>query len=543
MKKTIILFITTIFILFSYNIIVAEDPSNVLPHAFEGYVIDDEGELVPDGTVVSAKINDVFYNTTTKNGLYGSPAGDQFFVVGSADDHENTVIYFYMNGTQTEQTAIFTSGWVNINYDLYFNLSLDTTYPVISSVATSSITSHQAAVSWITDKPSNSVVNYGTTISLGDTKQDSTFLYNHNVIITDLQPGTTYYYEVISYDFSGHMTRDDNSGNYFSFTTSAESPPYNPPGGPPGFPPDIIVDDNSNPIADANGPYYSLIDQTIYFDGSKSEDVDGDIVEYTWNLGDGTEISTENILVTHMYSAIGNYTVTLTVTDDGGATNSTSTFAYISIYDSDGDGWSDEIEIFHGTDPNNSLDYPIDTDGDGILDIIDSDDDGDGLTDEEETILGSNTTDGSDVIKILNDIGLFFLIDTNQDGILDIYYNYSTSLTTDLLVTKDGTFLINIDNDDIYDYEYNPASNKITFYQKIEDDDKGALDNNIIFYILVIIIVISLLTIYIRVGKTKSSVKKPKERVEPVVEKPKEKDVKTKTEADVDKKVDELFKK
>ena len=160
-----------------------------------------------------------------------------------------------------------------------------------------------------------------------------------------------------------------------------------------------------------------------YFDGSKSTDVNGSIVDYTWDLGDGTEISTPNTIVSHAYSTIGNYTVILTVTDNEGATNSTSTFAYISSYDSDGDGWSDEAEANYNTDPNNALDYPQDNDEDGIPDIADSDDDNDGITDAEEIILGLNTTDESDVTKIINDFGLFLLIDIDQDGIVDKYYN------------------------------------------------------------------------------------------------------------------------
>ena len=58
------------------------------------------------------------------------------------------------------------------------------------------------------------------------------------------------------------------------------------------------------------------------FDGSASHDPDGTIVGYTWSFGDGAS-GAENP-ITHDYPAEGAYLVTLTVTDDGGATNSVS---------------------------------------------------------------------------------------------------------------------------------------------------------------------------------------------------------------------------
>ncbi|SLM31512.1 exported hypothetical protein [Desulfamplus magnetovallimortis] len=54
-----------------------------------------------------------------------------------------------------------------------------------------------------------------------------------------------------------------------------------------------------------------------------ASDPDGTIVSYVWDFGDGTSGSGEE--VTHSYSASGLYNVTLTVTDDKGATSSAST--------------------------------------------------------------------------------------------------------------------------------------------------------------------------------------------------------------------------
>ncbi|HEX6683410.1 MAG TPA: PKD domain-containing protein [Candidatus Limnocylindrales bacterium] len=58
------------------------------------------------------------------------------------------------------------------------------------------------------------------------------------------------------------------------------------------------------------------------FDGSGSSDPDGTVVSHFWNFGDGTTAS--GATVTKTFAAAGNYTVTLTVTDDDGAATTTS---------------------------------------------------------------------------------------------------------------------------------------------------------------------------------------------------------------------------
>src|SRR5690606_28832270 len=56
------------------------------------------------------------------------------------------------------------------------------------------------------------------------------------------------------------------------------------------------------------------------FDGTGSSDADGSIVSYQWNFGDDTTPGT-GATVTHTYQASGVYNASLTVTDDGGATD------------------------------------------------------------------------------------------------------------------------------------------------------------------------------------------------------------------------------
>lgn len=57
---------------------------------------------------------------------------------------------------------------------------------------------------------------------------------------------------------------------------------------------------------------------TCIFDGSGSSDPDGMIANYRWSFGDGTAGS--GVTVSHTYAASGTYAVSLTVTDNLGAT-------------------------------------------------------------------------------------------------------------------------------------------------------------------------------------------------------------------------------
>jgi PKD repeat protein len=77
---------------------------------------------------------------------------------------------------------------------------------------------------------------------------------------------------------------------------------------------------NQPPVADAD-PEHQHVDvgEKAWFWGNDSYDPDGYIVSYHWHFGDGTTATGE--LVTHVYQYPGNYTVTLTVTDNEGATD------------------------------------------------------------------------------------------------------------------------------------------------------------------------------------------------------------------------------
>nr|WP_255465860.1 PKD domain-containing protein [Cellulomonas sp. APG4] len=62
-----------------------------------------------------------------------------------------------------------------------------------------------------------------------------------------------------------------------------------------------------------------VTDLTVGLDASASSDADGTVAAYTWDLGDGSTAT--GATAEHTYAAAGTYTVSLTVTDDDGATD------------------------------------------------------------------------------------------------------------------------------------------------------------------------------------------------------------------------------
>ncbi len=78
---------------------------------------------------------------------------------------------------------------------------------------------------------------------------------------------------------------------------------------------------NGAPIADYTAsPSIVFTSEGIDFDGSSSYDLDGHLVGYAWDFGDGT--SGSGVTANHSYVDNGEYLVTLTVVDEEGAIGS-----------------------------------------------------------------------------------------------------------------------------------------------------------------------------------------------------------------------------
>ncbi|MFH1013557.1 MAG: right-handed parallel beta-helix repeat-containing protein, partial [Thermoplasmatota archaeon] len=79
---------------------------------------------------------------------------------------------------------------------------------------------------------------------------------------------------------------------------------------------------NVPPVAVLANSYAGYPNERIFFNGGRSYDIDGQIVAYRWLFGDGTTSQEQS--VSHVYSTTGSYSVTLSVSDNEGASSSTT---------------------------------------------------------------------------------------------------------------------------------------------------------------------------------------------------------------------------
>ena len=90
----------------------------------------------------------------------------------------------------------------------------------------------------------------------------------------------------------------------------------------------IVGVPNVSPIANfVASPSNAYSGQIVTFDASASYDSDGIIVSYSWYFGDGNVAT--GVSASHSYAAVGTYSVTLTVTDDDGATDSKTAYVVV----------------------------------------------------------------------------------------------------------------------------------------------------------------------------------------------------------------------
>ncbi len=71
-------------------------------------------------------------------------------------------------------------------------------------------------------------------------------------------------------------------------------------------------------------PTPPITSEDITFNATASDDLDGQIVNYSWDFGDDNITTLIDPIITHIYTSTGTYNVTLTVTDNDGLTDSES---------------------------------------------------------------------------------------------------------------------------------------------------------------------------------------------------------------------------
>ena len=86
---------------------------------------------------------------------------------------------------------------------------------LISGPVARNVTATSATIEWLTDEPSNSVIDVGDDASYAlNHIERGDLVEHHSVAITNLMPGATYHFKVSSSDVSGNTMTTDPSGAF-----------------------------------------------------------------------------------------------------------------------------------------------------------------------------------------------------------------------------------------------------------------------------------------------------------------------------------------
>ena len=126
------------------------------------------------------------YSTISEIGPWTTVAGDEPFDV-TVTDEGNTTIWYY---------SVDTSTTPNVEPTMNMTVWIDTSPPAISDVTNSPTT-----ITWTTDEPATTQVEYGLDAGYGSsTTIDTNLVTTHHVTLTGLSSNTTYHYRVKSKD-------------------------------------------------------------------------------------------------------------------------------------------------------------------------------------------------------------------------------------------------------------------------------------------------------------------------------------------------------
>ena len=120
--------------------------------------------------------------------------------------------------------------------------------------------------------------------------------------------------------FGSYTPQTSDPGGLWSLIVNATDSPTPPNTGAASTA--VTLQDRPPVASFTSTPSSAPTGTAITFDGTASYDPDGTVVSYSWAFGDGA--TGTGSVVTHSYSLAKTYTVTLTVTDNGGVTGSTT---------------------------------------------------------------------------------------------------------------------------------------------------------------------------------------------------------------------------
>lgn len=247
------------------------------------------------------------------------------------------------------------------NYAFTTLVPADTAPPALSNIVVSNIGETSATVTWATDEPSTTLIEYGEGASTSVSySPDSKLVTIHRAELTGLSSFTAYSFVVKSADVSGNVSASAAE----SFTTSNQPPAL-----------------TSFSATTLSG--YAPLSMTF---NASAADNDGIITNYEWDFdGDGIyDLDTGNLSSTaYTYSSVGTYNAKVRIRDNGGAVSESDTLTVsvesasnkppviVSIVGTMSQNGSEVILTFNvsASDPNGVIvRFDWDFDGNGTID-------------------------------------------------------------------------------------------------------------------------------------------------------------------------------
>ncbi len=158
-----------------------------------------------------------------------------------------------------------------------------------------------------------------TTVPMTEGASD---VWSTDVPVASDKIGTITYY-ISAQDVASNPARDPETGTY-----------------------SISVTDNDAPVAEAGPDQSVFVNEEVTFDGSGSSDNIG-ITSYSWDFdaNGGLQEDATGATATHTYTAVGIYTVTLSVSDDAGNTASDTLTVTVSDTPAEVVEFEDSFEV------------------------------------------------------------------------------------------------------------------------------------------------------------------------------------------------------
>uniref|UniRef100_A0A7C4M0V7 PKD domain-containing protein n=1 Tax=candidate division CPR3 bacterium TaxID=2268181 RepID=A0A7C4M0V7_UNCC3 len=338
-------------------------------------------------------------------------------LVNSSNVVSNKTITWVNNIVPAFGYFLFVAGDVGKSPDATFSAQLSSTSGVIISDNNNQVID---MLSWgLLSPPSNSVEGEGIIHSLVTGESLERKSKNSSTLESMIFGGSDYY----------RGNSEDSDNNLADFIVKDFNEPQSS-SSQIEIPEGLSLGENIDPIADCGGNQTFFKNTEISFYGSNSYDLDGNIMGYLWDFGDGSSYDIrEN--TNHVYSETGSYNLSLKVTDNDGAED--LVFCLINIIDeitysnkiylnevfpapSSGEEW---IEIFNGdTIPVNLNGWTIeDTNGTIIIYTFNN-----SLIEPDEFLILYKNVSGI----TLNNTGDGLIL-KNPDGAIVDQYNYSST--------------------------------------------------------------------------------------------------------------------